>query len=696
MQIEKNSKFNMWDTNGRRSDVVNALSIYLAILQELDNEMPGEKWARYPASLKEYEFYKRAVAASPDVFMEHKCFDKFEEDIEPYRILFERRNKDFLDNIFVKFSTELDKNIEARARHYTSNLVKLGFVTADRNITAAGKEFLSGKTVRDPLEELLPISDLNVILLRQIMKLRIFTKFSKGTLEGSFYSPFFMASYLLLGSDVTDRSTFKELVLNSTPYNFRDLSAVRGLSMLRPGSELNYNVPEPFTKTELIGMDDFCKYVTTSKASDEYQSKYYAFYRAVYNFFSDMSADNYSILFGMVCEDSWYSIKTAFLKNAELNFGRRGRYFDLSQFVAKNKKSEWFDKTSSINAIFYKQYVLSKSMELTLEYSDTLLRLLSATGVFSFSGSLPELLYDGFFKAVFKKVTPESFIYGDIDLQGFEDYECAADSYFGRHVTFSEILGIGWDEIKDIVLDIAEAYGGTDIQGILKDIKREKMTEHVEDKYPKEKVLELLSYVSGRKHDDKIQGYVNSGADVPTIYEYIVTIAWYYISGKDFSILDSFNLELNGEFEPLRHASGGQGDIVVVYEDGHIVMLEVTLMNKQAQKRGEWEPVLRHSINLKSENEGNETTTLFIADELDTNSINIWRAVASTPLESSSSGKLTEKVFIMPFTNAELMKFLSEGVSGDNIIRSVRDSFEKINYDFDIKWRDKILSNICP
>lgn len=32
-------------------------------------------------------------------------------------------------------------------------------------------------------------------------------------------------------------------------------------------------------------------------------------------------------------------------------------------------------------------------------------------------------------------------------------------------------------------------------------------------------------------------------------------------------------------------------------------MLEATLMNASSQKRGEWEPVLRHSINLKVEEE---------------------------------------------------------------------------------------------
>ena len=52
-------------------------------------------------------------------------------------------------------------------------------------------------------------------------------------------------------------------------------------------------------------------------------------------------------------------------------------------------------------------------------------------------------------------------------------------------------------------------------------------------------------------------------------------------------MLASFNLSLSANFEPLIHAGGGQGDIVI-YEKDKIVMLEATLMNPNSQKRGEW------------------------------------------------------------------------------------------------------------
>ena len=42
MIIEDGQVFNLWDTNGRRNDILNALSIYIGILKELEKEFPGE------------------------------------------------------------------------------------------------------------------------------------------------------------------------------------------------------------------------------------------------------------------------------------------------------------------------------------------------------------------------------------------------------------------------------------------------------------------------------------------------------------------------------------------------------------------------------------------------------------------------------------------------------------------------------
>ena len=185
---------------------------------------------------------------------------------------------------------------------------------------------------------------------------------------------------------------------------------------------------------------------------------------------------------------------------------------------------------------------------------------------------------------------------------------------------------------------------------------------------------------------------------MPTIYEYVVGIAWYYFSGKRVDILSSYNLTLSANFEPLVHAGGGQGDIVI-YEEDKVIMLEATLMNASSQKRGEWEPVLRHSINLKIEEEtagtGREVTSFFIADSFDYNTINIWKAVAAVPLQSSTDkDKFTDNVVIMPVNTDELSSLIDKSSEYDEIISKVHKLFEVDKINFDIEWREKFMGAI--
>ena len=155
---------------------------------------------------------------------------------------------------------------------------------------------------------------------------------------------------------------------------------------------------------------------------------------------------------------------------------------------------------------------------------------------------------------------------------------------------------------------------------------------------------------------------------------------------------------MSANFEPLLHAGGGQGDIVI-YDEDNVVMLEATLMNANSQKRGEWEPVLRHSINLKIDEEISETgrnvTSFFIADEFDCNTINIWKAVASVPLQSSvDKTKFTDNVVIMPISSDELINLMDKSKQYDEIICRVHDLFEVDKTKFDINWRDKFMTKI--
>ena len=218
--------------------------------------------------------------------------------------------------------------------------------------------------------------------------------------------------------------------------------------------------------------------------------------------------------------------------------------------------------------------------------------------------------------------------------------------------------------------------------------------EFVHRTFPKDKIIEILPLFSDRSNDKIIQKMVGVESSVPTIYEYIVGLAWYYLSDKDYDLHSSFNLTMTADFLPEKFAGGGYGDIVAVYDD-EIVQLEVTLMDRNTQKRGEWEPVLRHAANLTIDEEPKPVTTLFVADELDDNTINIWRAVASVPLKSSREvqtfGKTAENVKIMPLKNIELRDLLSNNVNSTLLLTNINTSFSSLSQEFDVNWRETIL-----
>ena len=208
------------DTNGRRNDVINALQGYLSILNDVQN-IQKMKWASMPESLAQYEFYKQAIALSPDIFSKHGPYDKLLEELEnnyEFASAVESKDIDWIQRnsiTYPKLIKQFDLGIEDRARHYTSNLVKLGFTDENREISLVGTLLLDLKKLKkDTLEKMLPIDGVNIVYLRQLMKLRLFDDDKEH-----FYSPFNLAIFSLLKRHRLSENEFFELVQGLNPYS---------------------------------------------------------------------------------------------------------------------------------------------------------------------------------------------------------------------------------------------------------------------------------------------------------------------------------------------------------------------------------------------------------------------------------------------------------------------------------------------
>ena len=90
-----------------------------------------------------------------------------------------------------------------------------------------------------------------------------------------------------------------------------------------------------------------------------------------------------------------------------------------------------------------------------------------------------------------------------------------------------------------------------------------------------------------------------------------------------------------------------------------------------------------------------EVTTFFIADSFDANTINIWKAISSVPLQSSiDKSKYTDSVIIMPINNDELSKLIDRKNEYNSIIQQVRKLFLKDITSFDKDWREKFMDTV--
>lgn len=698
MYIEEKQVFNLMDTNGRRSDVLNAFNIYLQTLQEIKDDYPSENWSNYPKSIAQFLFYTKAVEKSKDVFKKHGKFDEFINTLEDDYTAFIEKDSSWIENNLSDVAKVLDESIEKRARHYTSNLVKIGFTDSKRNISNAGYDYLNGTIKRDPIETFLPLNEINIILIRQLLKLKIFTKEVDG--KRFYYSPFFMALHMLLNGENIDKNTFSIVIQGSSPYMGKELKQAIINNDISYEELVDYFqnekvvIPEDIAKNSIIKKDVFCKYFGSSKNKEKIQEIYYSFYLALINFRNHNSKENYHNL--VTClEDNQELLKKAFGYGKNIfDIGRKDKRLSLDEFIETNH-NHCFLKSNELNRVFYCAFINSKHIDVMREYADTTTRLLSATGLFKFN-PMPDIAYKDIIALVFPKEFVDNNIFGIVDEDEYSNYEGSIDSYFCNNFPISGILNYDDNDVNRILNSVMELTGADDLKGVhsvLESKKNEDFILHINEKYTKEEIVRILSLFSDRKNDSKIKKAVNDTAPVPTIYEFIVAIAWYYISDEKYNLYDSLNLTLNADFEPVIHATGGAGDIVINY-DNLILMLEVTLMNKQAQKRGEWEPVLRHSLNLKAENDDKETLTFFVADELDYNTINIWRAVAAVPLESTFDHTKVDGVIIMPFTNNDLIRFLIEETSSVKIIEAVKASFAAVPKITDMSWREDVLNQL--
>ncbi|HEV0870708.1 TPA: AlwI family type II restriction endonuclease, partial [Streptococcus pneumoniae] len=339
----------------------------------------------------------------------------------------------------------------------------------------------------------------------------------------------------------------------------------------------------------------------------------------------------------------------------------------------------------------YYAFTWSKHNDLIKEYSDMCKRIFSLSGVISFNQGIVSLGRPWIFPKLF------SLLNGNFKLSGeasYEEYENDIKSSFYQDICISDILELSYTQVLEIQNQIAEEFGIADISNIkqfVADKQEREFREFVEQEFGITKVSEVLSFISQR-NDKKVQELVTDNALVPTIFEYILAIAWYYISDKKFQLRKSMQLTFSADNLPLSHAGGNKGDIEIEYSD-KMLLLEATLMDKSTQKRGELEPVIRHSVNLALST-NKPLQTIFVANEVDDNVVNIFRATSFIQLNGTLTKGSVKGLNIFALTIPEIINILDRKINEQRIFEKL-DDFSTIEpYRIENGWREEIVSEI--
>lgn len=303
------------------------------------------------------------------------------------------------------------------------------------------------------------------------------------------------------------------------------------------------------------------------------------------------------------------------------------------------------------------------------DYADLNMRYLNLSGVFekkaneiSINEIFKLLLSTSFYKEILEKIK-----------NGYID-ENLLSEYFNNDEIQKKLKNIGISNISDL-------------KSYKKEQDKKKLEFLIENKFSKENIIKILALFNDRKNDDEITKLVSKDATIPTIFEYIIAIAWHYIDNCDINRVLEANLSLDSNLLPKSHAVGGNADFCYSYSD-HELMIEVTLTEASNQRRAEMESVSRHLgsllLNINNNKRASKTFAIFIAPYLDKNVLNDFRSRIYYYYENKE--KFIKGMNILPLNCNDLIEILKSNKNYINFCENLRNVFDKNLSDFGSQW----------
>ncbi|MDR2589661.1 MAG: AlwI family type II restriction endonuclease [Oscillospiraceae bacterium] len=308
--------------------------------------------------------------------------------------------------------------------------------------------------------------------------------------------------------------------------------------------------------------------------------------------------------------------------------------------------------------LFFEQMHLFKARANLSDFADLNRRYFKTTDTLIFADNKVELdvLPRCWLSSIVNKLPSIAFSVADNLINDVELLDIAPFLKIDESILFANL-----QEIYGVTVRTA-----TDASRLIYDERYRRFNKLIDEKFNRETLIDLFAMFE-RRDDDSIRQIVTNNALVPTIFEYVLGIAWYLISNRQGDVLSYMNLSLEADLLPRSHAIGGSADIAYLYEKtehypAHCLLIEATLSDGNTQRRMEMEPVSRHLGEYILRTKDENAYALFVSTFLRRNVISDFRNRRTYQYYSDSYENCVDGLKILPIATTEIRKILENDI----------------------------------
>lgn len=594
------------------------------------------------------------------------------------------------------FITGEANNKPKDARQKTSGLVQIGVIDDNRHISNIGQKIIDIVEKEDFVgDNIFNINNDSYIYLKQLLKLQI-------TGNSINIKPFAVLLYFLSELGYLSKNEFTYILPLATNKEYTNLM-LKNIKMFRNNKKtiediikekmnnmLNYKSAIQFIKENGINNIEDFSIIDMGRKGLKY-------IEPMYRFFNDL----YKISQRKFDEKALDTI-IAFIKEQTKKNSKVAKYWkDYLKYSPKMLTEEYLEEIKEIPLFNFKdkaEYAVEFFMVMhiakwkaTLEdYADLNKRYISLSDIVIFGEDKIEL--DIFPKYFFSNISSEIV---NTPILKKEEYI----SFILEDIEFSKIyscLNINVDDvIMQIQVDYPEKVVNKDsIKKFIENEKLKRFNELIDTKFSEKQLIELFDNIE--KNDrNSINEYVDWNSDIPTIFEYILGIAWYRFSNRSGNILEYMKLSLDANLLPKTHASGGTADIVYEYDCNekypeHKVLIEATLTESTSQRKNEMEPVSRHLMREIQENDNDNTYAIFVANILQEEVLSDFRSRRNYQFRGKKTVKTGLKIISLSIQ--DIIKLIKVKAEYSKLYLIFEKAYKDTEIN-DLEWYEKLIKN---